>query len=208
MTHFEDLSRYEYWDGPVVARNVGWLERARAFPVAEPRAGFLDALWEHCWILVMPTRGLHECDLCPSPSVTYVRHGTRLLLGSGEIRVFDGRGDVFAAPNLIYHYVLEHRYRPPEDFVRAVEGGPRPGSTEYTKALDALAVNWRHQTPVAGEPTQFRFVKTANGVEREERRSGGDWTRSGDGTAYEDRGRGPISEAALRPVDRDRERKS
>jgi hypothetical protein len=58
----------------------------------------------------MPTRGLHSCTfctLCTLPNSSFVRHDTKLLLGSGEIRVFGATGDAFAAPNLIYHYILE-----------------------------------------------------------------------------------------------------
>jgi hypothetical protein len=41
-------------------------------------------------------------------------------LGTAEIRVASDDGICFAAPTLIYHYVAEHGYRPPEQFVEAV----------------------------------------------------------------------------------------
>lgn len=91
----------------------------------------------------------------------------RLLLGSGEIRVFNSAGDVFAAPNLIYHYILQHHYRPPDEFLRAVEHGPRPRSDEYRALLKHLSVDWRENFPMTDEPIKFRFVRTEHGVERE-----------------------------------------
>jgi hypothetical protein len=84
------------------------------------------------------------------------------------MRVFGVNGDVFAAPNLIYHYVSDHRYRPPHEFIQAVEGGPQPTSEEYRKALDCVGVRWRENAPLAEEPTQFRFVRTESGIERVE----------------------------------------
>jgi len=38
---------------------------------------------------------------------------------------------VYAAPDLIYHYVVEHHYCPPDEFIQAVLEGPLPGSLEY-----------------------------------------------------------------------------
>ena len=39
--------------------------------------------------------------------------------GNGEIRVSDGNV-MYAAPTLIYHYVVAHAYLPPEAFIAAV----------------------------------------------------------------------------------------
>jgi hypothetical protein len=43
-----------------------------------------------------------------------------LSLGSAEIRVPGSGGRIYAAPDLIYHYVEAHGYRPPDEFVEAV----------------------------------------------------------------------------------------
>ncbi len=40
-------------------------------------------------------------------------------------------GTVYAAPDLIYHYVVAHHYRPPDEFIQAVMETPLPGSQEY-----------------------------------------------------------------------------
>jgi hypothetical protein len=66
------------------------------------------------------------------------RNGEELLLGSAEIRVF-GKGElIYAAPNLIYHYVSVHCYKPPEEFLQALEEGPSPPGSEYFKRLTNL----------------------------------------------------------------------
>jgi len=43
---------------------------------------------------------------------------------------------LYAAPALIYHYVVEHDYKPPQEFIDAVMTVPQPGSEEYNALLD------------------------------------------------------------------------
>jgi hypothetical protein len=73
-----------------------------------------------------------------SRSVFARRGDEQLTIGSAEIRVFGERGAIYAAPTLIYHYVLEHRYKLPDDFVRGLLGGPRPPTDEYRALLRVL----------------------------------------------------------------------
>jgi hypothetical protein len=40
-------------------------------------------------------------------------------LGSAEIRVQGADGTLYAAPNLVIHYMTAHHYCPPEEFCRA-----------------------------------------------------------------------------------------
>lgn len=68
-------------------------------------------------------------------SVRAVRHGEDLLIGNAEIRVFGENGAIYAAPTLIYHYVLEHHYKPPGEFVRALLVSARPPGDEYRALL-------------------------------------------------------------------------
>src|SRR2546428_13429610 len=71
-------------------------------------------------------RGYHKCELCSAPtSGVHVRRGDEeQSLGSAQIRVFGSGDATYAAPNLIYHYVVDHHYRPPEAFIQAVLEGP------------------------------------------------------------------------------------
>jgi hypothetical protein len=102
--------------------NVGWL--AIEYPFAKKKAceELLDALFETCLRTVNQTRGFHECQFCDAPTfgVEVSRNDQRTGLGSAEIRV-EGKGGIrYAAPDLIYHYVAEHDYDPPKEFVEAV----------------------------------------------------------------------------------------
>jgi hypothetical protein len=151
VAYYPDLSPYEYWldhqprapaDPNVL--NIGWLGKRHPYPREAPSDAFLERLWAFCRVRVHQTRGFHSCELkpCPPPHGLRVqRNGEELHLGSAEIRVF-GRGEiVYAAPNLIYHYVAAHHYRPPEDFVQAVLEGPWPGSPGYQAR--ASEYDWR-----------------------------------------------------------------
>ncbi len=56
-------------------------------------------------------------------------------LGSAEIWVIANDGKIFACPDLILHYIVDHNYLPPEEFIEAVENGPIPNSTAFKKML-------------------------------------------------------------------------
>lgn len=133
MSHFEDGTPYSYFDRfgrRESSLNVGWLDRERPFPTAAPSRELVEKL---AWLVVNKqthsTRGFHRCNLCAppvdpdKPHFWIGRSGRMGLLGNGEIRV-QGTHAVYAAPTLILHYVVDHAYRPPEDFVAGVLGLP------------------------------------------------------------------------------------
>jgi hypothetical protein len=49
-------------------------------------------------------------------------------------------GEIFAAPNLIYHYMAFHDYGPPEPLVDALMNGPRQSSQDYLSKLAAVGL--------------------------------------------------------------------
>lgn len=103
--------------------NIGWLETPHPFPRKKASEELLDALFEKCLHTVNQTRGFHDCHFCDLPAtsgVEVLRNGKSIWLGSAEIRVKAKDGRIYAAPNLIYHYVLEHDYDPPREFVEAL----------------------------------------------------------------------------------------
>ncbi|GAA1555537.1 hypothetical protein GCM10009678_43190 [Actinomadura kijaniata] len=129
MTYYEDLSVYEYFDeedvistetgGYIVVRptytrlNVGWLSDEQPFPRGTPPDGLLPALrWLTEGQGVNLTRGWHWCELCAPKGEE--------VTGNGEIRVPGAPGVVYAAPVMITHYVAEHGYLPPAEFVTAL----------------------------------------------------------------------------------------
>lgn len=158
MAYYEDLSDYEYFEEDYRrgTRNVGWLDADHPFATAEPSAELLDALWAYCKVSIAQTRGIHECELCARDSAYDAeRGGERLLLGSSEIRVFADAGDIYAAPTLIYHYVVAHHYAPPAAFVRAVLAGPAPPDPAYFARLSQLGLDWSETSRGGGR--RFRL---------------------------------------------------
>jgi hypothetical protein len=47
---------------------------------------------------------------------------------------------MFASPNLVFHYIQQHHYLPPDDFIRAVLKEPGPSSPDYIARLKALSL--------------------------------------------------------------------
>ena len=75
-----------------------------------------------------------------SRSTLAQRHGQERRIGTAEIRVFGPHGAIYAAPTLIYHYVAEHHYKPPAEFVHAALTSPRPPSDDYRALLEQYEI--------------------------------------------------------------------
>jgi hypothetical protein len=129
--YFEDLSPYEYLRRPADAAivNVGWLSVDHSYETGDVAAEFLEAVRRLVASPVNLTRGVHECEFCPSPMTT--RNGAPWYqpvpgsTGNGEIRIVGNDGRTYVAPVLLLHYLEAHRYRPPVAFIAAVLGsGP------------------------------------------------------------------------------------
>lgn len=133
MTYFSDLSPYRYVaeveDSSV---NVGWLAAERPFPVGAVPGGLVEAILRLVQNEpVHRMRGFKGCELCPDDDEYYPTFaeldGLRVYLGDCEIRV-KGRGAaVYAAPSMIAHYIGDHGYRPPAEFIEAVMGDASRG---------------------------------------------------------------------------------
>ncbi len=122
---FQDLSSYSYCvRHPVVqVANIGWLEREQPFQTGAVDAMVCLLLEEYYEALrANKMRGIHGCSLCScessEPSIQV--KGKRVLLGASELWVPGVAGRVFAAPDLIIHYLQSHSYRPPTEFITAV----------------------------------------------------------------------------------------
>jgi hypothetical protein len=170
MAYFEDLSAYAYqprYSRPGT-RNVGWLARGHEFDTMIPTEDVLDRLWNVCKISVAQTRGLHDCDLCPTEddnSHFVERNGETLLLGSAEIRVFSKSGTIYASPTLIYHYVACHHYLPPEDFIEALTGAAAQPDHQYLARLVELGLDWNKTSNPSTKPVRRRLGQPPSSLE-------------------------------------------
>ena len=101
---------------------VGWLDKATPFNRGSVEPAFLQKLLTLYRARTNQTRGYHLCPFCAKPEfgIPVDIEGQRIKLGSAEIHVKDTSGRIFAAPDLLYHYVVVHEYNPPKEFTQAV----------------------------------------------------------------------------------------
>ena len=128
---------------------VGYLSFAHVYPTGEVSAIFLERLVVLILQKPrLASAGYHSCNLgwCgikralsvrfhrerpffsfPDPPCTYQESCRRTqiggqrgrLLGAHSIQVPSG-DFIYCAPSLILHYILDHRYKPPDEFCKAV----------------------------------------------------------------------------------------
>lgn len=107
--YYADLSPYEY--GFVVPEcvNIGWLDRRHDFEKGDVPEGFIEKLKK------LPTftahAGYHNCHFCK---------GGGRDTWSSSIKMVIGNGVVYLTPDMIVHYVRDHHYKPPQEFINAV----------------------------------------------------------------------------------------
>jgi hypothetical protein len=116
---------------------VGWLEKP-GFPAGRVPGECIDALVAAHQNRVFSDgyRGIHTCTLCgkSQPQIRW-RGRTVRLKGHGHYLVRKG-STVYMAPELLLHYIRSHRYRPPEEFVKATMVG-------RFLTEDDLEIKWR-----------------------------------------------------------------
>jgi len=123
MAHFPDLTPYAYGHRlqPGVV-HIGWLDGRHDYPKGRVAGHVIEKLKQ---LATRPTelyRGFHVCELCSHPkglSPEQDWEWGKSRASNGEIRVILG-STTYAAPLLIVHYIQEHGYLPPEEFLRAV----------------------------------------------------------------------------------------
>ncbi len=122
MPYFEDLSKYVYTEKSGAGLvNIGWLDSIHPFNTGEVDPEIALRIADLCRNPVNRMRGYHKCEMC---SEYPVRESTgnkeeAITLGDAEIHI-PGQNKVYACPTLIYHYIVRHKYKPPEEFLDAV----------------------------------------------------------------------------------------
>ena len=126
MAYFRDLSPYRYCgkrQAGVV--HIGWLDGRHKFSKGEVSTEIVASLRQLASSPVELYRGLHVCELCTPPEgISITDHEpywawAQSRASNGEIRA-EHEGITYAAPVIITHYIEEHGYCPPEQFLRAV----------------------------------------------------------------------------------------
>lgn len=121
--HFEDLTSYAYFTQNRLSRayNIGWVEAD-----SQLKTGIIDSqvplLLERYYadLVGNQTRGYHGCALCGNWEPGFERQDQRIILGAAELWIPSDNDRIFVAPDLVIHYLREHSYRPPDEFITAV----------------------------------------------------------------------------------------
>ena len=117
----KDLSNYFYARYKIEIPNmiaVGWLDQENDYPLATTKISTVITeklrILDRCGYDAVVMRGFTPCPIC---SECYDKNG--LLLGNAELWIpFEGK--IYAAPDLILHYIEDHNYSPPAEYLNAI----------------------------------------------------------------------------------------
>ncbi|MEV0132666.1 hypothetical protein AB0H83_29920 [Dactylosporangium sp. NPDC050688] len=127
---YPDLSPYTYYAFPLPMVNVGWLGTARGIPAGPPPdATAVQHLRAASRRLSQVMLGVHHCDWCPRGAA---------YQGNGEYHYYAPDGTVYAAPEMLLHYVEAHGYHPPQvflDCLPALDDLPWDGRADHLATL-------------------------------------------------------------------------
>jgi hypothetical protein len=116
VTYRQDLStRVLVWRGERV-RAIGWLEGNHSYRRGAVPASFVDRLKQHVRSAYQPVKiwGWHDCTLCPRDGAA--RGASNVMIPTPEL--------LYIAPGMVVHYIEDHDYHPPEEFIEAVLACP------------------------------------------------------------------------------------
>lgn len=140
--YYKDLTDYEYIE-KCEAKNVGWLDTKYSYEKGEVSEEFLAGLWKCIRYPVHVCRGFHVCNLClkeNEPPIIKYKNEKREA-GYYETVVKGKDGTLYLAPSLIFHYITEHQYKPPQEFIEAVLYTKKLSDKEYREILTATSPN-------------------------------------------------------------------
>lgn len=145
-----DFEIYSYKPAPneAVSKCIGWLGDGENYKTCEVDSAILARLELLSELKANNTRGLKSCPICGN-LFEKNRFGTKL--GSSEIKVV-APGQAYSCPSLIVHFVRDHSYCPPQEFLSALKVMKDPLSKVGRAALVELGANfeWPDSWPEPG----------------------------------------------------------
>ena len=133
MTYYEDLNVCTYFDDYFRGNNlkaVGWLSKGHPYLKGKvPTRMFrkIQKLLKNAWQPGGGFLGWHECELCEAPQNESIKN-----------LFIPGENVIYVSPEGILHYVKVHSYKPPEEYLFAVENCPEMNSLEYFESLEEI----------------------------------------------------------------------
>ncbi|MGB1249891.1 MAG: hypothetical protein ACPG8W_04610 [Candidatus Promineifilaceae bacterium] len=139
--YFKDLDEYHGCHDEemfsLAPLGVGFLRRKQDFTTGQTPQRFLIKLATFLLSPVCAVGKAMACPLCGEHVTTQI-DGKEVVLGSAEIRIL-GEENIYAAPDLILHFITAHKYRPPQKFIDVVMKAPGVNSAEHRALVKALA---------------------------------------------------------------------
>jgi hypothetical protein len=126
MSFFPDMGQRSLVAAGEHVRAVGWLQPNHPYTKGEVSAEFVDRLKEfiarsgkcHDMFHFPGIGGLHCCEFCGQ-----AHGGGNLAVPCGNL--------LYIFPDMTVHYIEQHGYRPPEEFVAALLASPLPDTEEF-----------------------------------------------------------------------------
>ena len=113
----EDHPEFEIAKNKIVA--IGYLDISEPFEKGEVSTNFLNKL-EILWNkgLTLGSLGHHECEFCIDEG-NYKGRAT----SSSEKILIDKKNKIeYIFPEMIFHYIKEHKFKPSDEFIKLVMG--------------------------------------------------------------------------------------
>ena len=146
MSYYRDGGHHlEIADDPAI-RTVGWLGAPHPVPQGNVGPDEIAKIWQLIHLRFQPveSEGWETCTYCfgdPDEQPIELMHdGKYVMLGANNIYVPAG-GLIYVAPDQIIHYIEEHGYGPPADFLEALRKTD-PASDAYKKDCERLWKGW------------------------------------------------------------------
>lgn len=140
MTWYPDLSQQTIMASGAHVRAIGWLHPDHPFSKGPVSPEFVTKLTQFiglssessstlfCIIMMGP----HTCEFCGQN-----KDNRNFGVPCGEL--------LYVAPAMIGHYIEQHEYQPPEEFIAALAASPLPSSPQYNEACSKFEALHRIQ---------------------------------------------------------------
>jgi hypothetical protein len=127
---YEELTECDYFGKEYsnILTAVGWLENENTFPIGTVSKEVFSKLCEfgkNPWTFAV-SMGYHSCSLCQFQFENNTQKGLSNIF-------IPHNGKIYVCPELITHYINNHFYLPPREFIEAVYGCPPQSSMAYLK---------------------------------------------------------------------------
>ncbi len=120
---------YESWQSPLLS--IGWLEIRHTFSTGNCPNDLIEKIillrkQSRTTFPMHAFRGLHCCSLCSN----------KTILENSEANIFiPSKDKIYICPGRIDHYIKEHNYLPPTEFLEALKACPDINTPDYEEKL-------------------------------------------------------------------------